>query len=345
MSGAQSTPLLSVLIKALNEETHIAACIEALLRETSGIDCEIVLADSLSTDRTVEIASRYPVKIVQLRRIEDRGAGAAAQLAYQFARGRYVYLIDGDMVVQPGFLGAALDELERRPGLGGVGGLLIDTCVRNMFDRGRVKKKPSATPGVVPWLNGGGVYRKAAVDEAGYLAHRFLPAYEEAELGMRLRGKGYQMVRLPVPAVQHTGHALSTGAMLVRHWRNGYARSEGMLLKSGLRHGYAKGALGISKQPLLLFGLLALALAGLAWWPLAAAAGALWLLVFLALLGKKRNPVDAAFSYFHWHYRLVAVANGLLHRLDSPYERIDAVCLEPGARADAGRERVAEVAR
>ncbi|GLS04636.1 hypothetical protein GCM10007860_17830 [Chitiniphilus shinanonensis] len=341
----QPAPLLSVLIKALNEETHIAACIEALLRETSGIACEIILADSLSADRTVEIARRYPVQIVQLRRIEDRGAGAAAQLAYQFARGKYVYLIDGDMVVQPGFVGAALAELERRPELAGVGGLLIDTCVRNMFDRGRVKKKPSATPGVVPWLNGGGVYRKAAVDQAGYLAHRFLPAYEEAELGMRLRAKGWQMVRLPLPAVQHTGHALSTGAMLLRHWRNGYARSEGMLLKSGLRHGYAKGALGISKQPLLLGGLALLALAGLAWWPLAVAAGAAWLGVFLALLAKKRNLLDTAFSYFHWHYRLAALVRGLLYPLDSPYKRIDAVCLEPGARADVGHERVAEVAR
>ena len=69
-------PNVSIVIKALNEERHIAVAIEsamAALESMRGevmrgeIMGEIILADSASTDRTVEIAANYPIKIVTLR--------------------------------------------------------------------------------------------------------------------------------------------------------------------------------------------------------------------------------------------------------------------------------------
>ncbi len=54
-------PAVSAIVTTFNEEKNIAACVESLLW------CdEIFIADSFSTDRTPEIASRYPqVKFVQ----------------------------------------------------------------------------------------------------------------------------------------------------------------------------------------------------------------------------------------------------------------------------------------
>ena len=45
--------LVSVIIKALNEEKHIARAIESALRAVSTVGGEVILADSASTDRTV----------------------------------------------------------------------------------------------------------------------------------------------------------------------------------------------------------------------------------------------------------------------------------------------------
>ncbi len=61
-------PNVSIVIKALNEERHIAAAIESAIAALEGMrgDGEIILADSASTDRTVEIAANYPIKIVSL---------------------------------------------------------------------------------------------------------------------------------------------------------------------------------------------------------------------------------------------------------------------------------------
>ena len=78
---------VSVIIKALNEETRIAAAIESALHAVRVVGGEEVLADSGSTDRTVEIAQAYPIRIVRLARLEDRRCGAGPQLGYQHSCG------------------------------------------------------------------------------------------------------------------------------------------------------------------------------------------------------------------------------------------------------------------
>ena len=57
---------VSVIIKVLNEQANIAAAIESALAAVTGLDGEVILADSGSTDRTLAIASDYPIRIVQL---------------------------------------------------------------------------------------------------------------------------------------------------------------------------------------------------------------------------------------------------------------------------------------
>ena len=77
---------LTIGIKALNEEAKIAQAIESALSSLEGIEGEVVLADSGSTDRTIAIAQTYPIRIVQLKNPDERCCGAGAQLAFQAAR-------------------------------------------------------------------------------------------------------------------------------------------------------------------------------------------------------------------------------------------------------------------
>ncbi len=111
---------LSIGIKALNEEKRIRAALESALAAASPYNGEVILADSGSTDRTIEIAREYPVRIVQLAHPEERSCGAGAQLAFQFAQGEFFYLLDGDMTLIPGFLDHALQFLEAHPDAAGV---------------------------------------------------------------------------------------------------------------------------------------------------------------------------------------------------------------------------------
>jgi len=223
---------VSILIKALNEERKIERCLQAAVREAEAAHGEVILADSLSTDRTIAIAARLPVRIVQLLDENDRSCGAATQLGYQFARGEFLCLVDGDMELEPGFIEQAIACLERNPRVAGVGGLLIDTQVVTPADRHRVERFARITrPQPVQHLGGGGVYRRAAIESVGYLANRWLKGCEEADLGLRLRAKGWDLLRLPVPAVRHTGYVESNWQMLYRLWRAGRISAYGRFLR------------------------------------------------------------------------------------------------------------------
>src|SRR5690554_4890787 len=116
--------MISFIIKAFNEEDSIGACIEAVLREASDIEHEIIVVDSLSTDRTLDIAKQYPVRIVQFLDEADRSCGAAAQLGYQTSNGDMIYLIDGDMELYPGFFAEAAVYMKDNADVAGVGGLV-----------------------------------------------------------------------------------------------------------------------------------------------------------------------------------------------------------------------------
>lgn len=56
---------VSIVIRAFNEERHIGRLLAGIMRQ-SVPEPEIVLVDSGSTDATVAIASRYPVKVVHI---------------------------------------------------------------------------------------------------------------------------------------------------------------------------------------------------------------------------------------------------------------------------------------
>ncbi|SES88340.1 Glycosyltransferase, GT2 family [Nitrosospira multiformis] len=325
---------LSVLIKTYNEGSKIAKCIQSVLDSVQGIEggVEIIVADSLSTDDTVEIAKNYDIKVVQLRSIEDRGCGSGVQLGFQHSSGRYVYLLDGDMELQAPFLSQALELLEGDSRLGGVSGLLRDRTIRNWFERQRNNHKPT-TPGEVACLPGGGLYRRTAIENAGgYAGNRNLQAFEEAELGFRLRSQGWRLVRIPVVAVLHTGHVGTTGSLIGRLWRNGRVASGGMFLKLALAQPYRFDAIRMFIHPL----------ATLAYWiiwlvslilvedgRILAGLTGFGLLVYACLVFKKRSFRDAAISMLLWHLAALGIIRGFaLRNLHSPNAEIPSVVLK-----------------
>jgi glycosyltransferase involved in cell wall biosynthesis len=87
---------------------------------------EVILADSYSSDRTVELASAFPIRIVQLANPEERCCGAGPQLGYQHSRGEFVYILDGDMQMREGFLEQALAFLDAHADVAGVGGRVVE---------------------------------------------------------------------------------------------------------------------------------------------------------------------------------------------------------------------------
>jgi glycosyltransferase involved in cell wall biosynthesis len=80
---------LSVFIITRNEEQDIAGCLESV----KGLAAEIVVVDSGSTDRTMDICRTYGAKVFQQ---EWRGYGPQKQVALDHCAGPWALNIDAD---------------------------------------------------------------------------------------------------------------------------------------------------------------------------------------------------------------------------------------------------------
>lgn len=227
---------VTIGIKALNEEKHIENSIRSALSAAALVGGEVVLADSGSTDRTIEIATKFPIIIVQLENSKERSCGAGAQLAFQFSKGEYFYLLDGDMVLSPDFIAEAIQLLDTNETLAAVGGQLKEMSSEQSFQilRKSIAAGEDWRAGEVKSLNGGGLYRRSAVLDVGYFADQNLHGFEEAELGIRLRHKGWKLARLDMHAVDHFGHTMGGYKLLLRRILTGYSGGVGEVLRSAI---------------------------------------------------------------------------------------------------------------
>ncbi|MGH3040037.1 MAG: glycosyltransferase [Gaiellaceae bacterium] len=109
------------LVPAHNEEEHIGATVESLLRQTRPLDRIVVVADNC-TDSTVSIALSYEgVEVIETVGNASRKAGALNQGLEHVGRG-YAFLLqmDADTELDERFVEEAVGELEADAELGGV---------------------------------------------------------------------------------------------------------------------------------------------------------------------------------------------------------------------------------
>ncbi len=97
---AARAPRLSAVLITRNEESNLPACLQSL----AGLADEIVVLDSVSTDRTVAIAEAAGARVAGHR---CEGFGAAKQRALEMATGSWVLSVDADERVTP----ALADEI------------------------------------------------------------------------------------------------------------------------------------------------------------------------------------------------------------------------------------------
>lgn len=81
-------PQVSIVIRCYNEEEHIGRLLTGLMQQTVH-DVEIILVDSGSTDATLSIASRFPVKTVSIRP-EEFSFGYSLNVGCRAATGEFI---------------------------------------------------------------------------------------------------------------------------------------------------------------------------------------------------------------------------------------------------------------
>lgn len=315
---------VSIIIKTLNEEERIGAAVESALT-AAGTEGEVIVADSRSNDRTTQIAARFPVLVVELADPAERCCGIGPQMGYQFARGDYIALIDGDMQIDVDFIRQAIRFLDDNPRHAGVAGRVDETNLDNLEFARRVRRAPAdMRAGDVDRLNGGGVFRRAAIEDSGYFTDRGLHAYEEFELAARLRSRGWRLARLDIPFVRHYGHRVNAYPLLMRRWQSGYVLGLGEVVRAALGRPHARLVLALPEIRLWamvaaswLVAVLALLLAP-NWAVGIAVATAIQLAPVALMSWRYRSLAMGVYSVVAWHVNALGFLRGLIRRRPDP---------------------------
>ena len=100
----------SVIIPVYNAEKTLNRCVDSLLAENYP-DCEIILINDGSKDRSGEICRDYADRCANIVYIEKENGGVstARNAGLDHARGEYIVFVDSDDYVTPGFF-RGMDE-------------------------------------------------------------------------------------------------------------------------------------------------------------------------------------------------------------------------------------------
>lgn len=224
-----TVPRISAVIVAWNSGSTLSACVDTLRRsaQNAGEPIEIVVVDNASTDEAVAAAPLSAEDVVVRNPINAGYAVAAAQ-GMARSRAPWVLLLNPDVVVGDGFVGAALRAADassdrvativpellfaERRDLVNCRGLTVDTVgIPAEIDAG-VPVAEASGPSLPPLGGSSGccLIRRAALEKLGGSEPVFFAYLEDVDLALRLSCAGYTAAYVPDAVAFHVGSA-STG--------------------------------------------------------------------------------------------------------------------------------------
>ncbi len=98
MNSYNRNPVLSIIIPVLNEEKVIKKCLSFLLENTTE-QTEIIVVDGGSTDRTLELSKKFPIRVFTSK----KGRAIQMNLGAKKALGNKLYFLHADTLPPKNF--------------------------------------------------------------------------------------------------------------------------------------------------------------------------------------------------------------------------------------------------
>jgi len=236
--AGETDPLVSIVIVTWNGKRYAIECLESLEIESATLPVEIIVVDNCSTDGTPEaIRLQFP-DVTLIENHANLGFAKANNIGMAESRGKYVCLINSDVVVPPGCLERMVEFIEARPEIGVLGprmlspngrtgesvmmlptvwntlccALSLDTIFPgSAFFRGfDMKAYPYDSVDIVEVLTGWfWMVRRKALQMVGGLDEQFFMYGEDIDWCHRFGAAGWRVVFYPDAAALHYGGASS----------------------------------------------------------------------------------------------------------------------------------------
>ncbi|HZQ66948.1 MAG TPA: glycosyltransferase family 2 protein [Terriglobales bacterium] len=121
VQGPSCSPVLSIVIVTWNGKRYALECLESLRANGGKCPTEIIVVDNASTDGTPEaIRIQFP-EVHVIQNCDNLGFAKANNIGVRQSRGKYVCLINSDVVVPPGCLDRMLAWMEAHEDVGIMG--------------------------------------------------------------------------------------------------------------------------------------------------------------------------------------------------------------------------------
>ncbi len=230
LPSCEGGPLLSVVIVNWNGGEYLMNCLSSLFEQD--VDMEVILVDNASTDRSqIEAKRRFPkIKLLQME--ENLGYAKGCNEGIKASRGKYILILNPDVVLLPGALSNLLSFAEKHPEAGIIGPQLLDfdgklqmscrsfpsyetgifrgTFLEKLLPRSRSLSRyllsnwDHSTPRYVDWVSGAAMLlRREFLQEAGIFDETFYMYCEDVDMGMRAKEFGWKVLYCPYARIMH----------------------------------------------------------------------------------------------------------------------------------------------
>jgi GT2 family glycosyltransferase len=220
---------VAVVILSWNGIRFLEQFLPSVVKHTSTELCEIVVADNLSSDGSVEfLRENYPgITIIQNKR--NGGYAGGYNDALKSVKAKYYVLLNQDVEVTPNWVEHVITEMEKSDNIVAAQPKLRDFYKRDFFEyaggsggymdrfgyafcRGRlfdsIEKDEGQYDDVkeIFWASGACMFVRADVYwNAGALDEDFFAHQEEIDLCWRIRNLGYKIICVPSSVIYHVG--------------------------------------------------------------------------------------------------------------------------------------------
>lgn len=101
--------LASIIIVTYNHLHYLDACITSIKKQN--YPHEIILVDNCSTDGTIQHVKDFFTEIILIESRENKGYGAGNNLGFMYAKGKYIVILNPDVIVDNSWLECLISPL------------------------------------------------------------------------------------------------------------------------------------------------------------------------------------------------------------------------------------------